>query len=373
MGYDTPRAMAGLGSTFPANIFSDFMSDIKANKECGDFEKPSTTTIRVCSNGKYKGKDLDIEYKKGKDRWYYVRQDGMDWYSKQNQDTLKTKQYEIENNKNIERAKLVLEAFEKFYITSIEEAIALDDKYQEVIGVIEAIDDAYESSNFMKRAVKHYDLLNDDVIKNWNKYKEEYYADSEKQAEADAKVAAEDSKLEALRLLKENRLARADWYLGKLRARKYNTDTTQLLVADAASIIDRLKDYKEYDDYKAKYDEQVSRINSLPTEIPVLKVPRDNVDSQPIQNNNYPEDPDNIIEYVDPEPTEEPESSSGSDDEEDEDDEDDKDKSSSSSSSSKKKDDKEDDNKAKNKTKVEADGNSNTKSGSSVDNEDSDD
>ena len=81
-----------------------------------------------------------------------------------------------------------------------------------------------------------------------------------------------------------------NWYLKKLQEREYNTETAQLLITDAKNCLANCEGYDEYNSLKKQLDAQVSRISSLPTEIPHGKSEND-ADETP-DSSKYPDDTD---------------------------------------------------------------------------------
>ena len=289
IGYDTPRAMPGISSSFLAKMFSDFMTKLPVNMKRTDFKKPSTIKLRHASSSKYIGKNIDYEYISGS-RWYYIRQPGTEWYSELNNDMIENRDAVLLDQERIETAKKLLEDFCNFYIESVDDALELDARYQSVISAIDSINDTYESSKFMKKCVKHYELLNGSVIKKWNKYKVEYFNAKEEEEDAQAKINAEDSLIQAQANIKQNRLDKVKWFLNELNKRQYYTDTTKLLVKDAKKALENINPYDEYDEYAKKIKIAISRVKSLPTEIPQVEIVPE--DSEGIEEDLYDQNQD---------------------------------------------------------------------------------
>ena len=278
MGYDIPRSMAGVGSSVTARMFSDFIHKIENSEEPQDFSKPETISLRYYSHNTYAGDDLPIEYEEG-DIWYRVRDFGTEWYGLKNKEALETIADEKIEEKNIELAKEALIEFENFYVNSIEDVLVLDDKYSELLSLINNIGDAYSYSDLLKRAVKHYDLLSGDIVKSWNKAKEEFYQNEEDQRYEEDVLKADDSATAAYNELKKVRLDKADWFLDKIYSRKYNTEASQLLLDDTRLVIERLTEYEEYDNYIQKLSDAEAYLANLPTQIPVIQLPEDIIDT----------------------------------------------------------------------------------------------
>ena len=78
-----------------------------------------------------------------------------------------------------------------------------------------------------------------------------------------------------------------EWYLDALADRDYNTDTARRLLQDAANALENCREYDEYNFLKQRYEEQASRIQGLPTEVPTPEVPENRYDTI---EDDYPDD-----------------------------------------------------------------------------------
>jgi penicillin-binding protein 1A len=288
VGYDTPRAMYGqYGGGMPAQIWSNFMTSISKNMTKADFDKPDTISLRKSSNGSYSGKDIKLKYKEGKSRYYTLRKGGTDWYSKLNEITIKLAEQNRIAKEAYKKANNAVKAFENFYIQSIDDALGLDDKYASIVDYIDKVDDEYKAGNLRKRASKHYDLLTDTVMEEWQTYIDEYYDSEKTLATAKQEEALEDSKISAQNQLKQNRINKAEWYITELNNRNYNTSVTQLLYKDAKKAVKRLKGYDEYSSYKSRLASAKTRIDGLPTDLTAPEIPQDYEDDTSIDESEY--------------------------------------------------------------------------------------
>lgn len=291
VGYDSPRVMSGMyGGTVPARIWSKFMTGIDKNMTKADFEKPDSIVLRKIEKGKCVGEDIEVK-KTDNSIWYNLRKEGTDWYSRLNDYVVETKRKEREAQKAYNLAKQKVEDFLHYDIICVEDALGLDETYANVLNYIEKINDNYKSSDLRKQVADYYDLLTKEVITDWKKYFAEYEKLQKEQQEAEQKLNAQKYKEQAAYLLKENRIQKAEWYLLELGKREYNTEVTQILLADAEVAIDRLKGYSVYTSYLERFESVKERVNNLPTEIIMPEIPEDSEDDKDI-------DPD---DYIDPE------------------------------------------------------------------------
>lgn len=303
IGYDTPRVMAGMyGGTVPAKIFSDYMESIALNKTNADFDKPDTIQLKAVKDGKYSGKAIKL---KNKGRWYFAREKGTDWFSKLNNEVYKDAQADLKLQNAINEATKYLEAFENFYIDSIEDALNVDTQYADLMSKIDKISDDYVAGQLRERAQARYETLSEIVETNWKDYIEEYNKEEEEKKEAEQKKNDEDSKLKATEELKHTRIEKARWYLTELGNRKYYTSVAKLLLKDAKEAVERLKGYSEYDSYLTWYNTEKTRVEALPTEPEKPNKPKDDKDDVNINPDDYPDD-------VEPDDTEDDEESDNS-------------------------------------------------------------
>ena len=321
VGYDTPRAMSGqYGSGMPLGIWNEFMTGIKKNMTEADFDKPKTVSLRGVRSGSYYGKDIalklgepttiknEVTTTDDKDeqdgvatstnsvqettitatRYYYLRGSGTEWYSKLNEEAFSQKQHEIEVKQSYDIANNNVKLFEMYYISSIDDALGLDDYYKEIESYIDLCLDDYLKGKLRKRAAKHYNQLQDNVMEDWQKYIDEYNASEKAVATARQQEELDNSKLAAKEALKQNRINKAEWYLAELYNRNYNTSVTQLLLSDAKTAIARLKGYSEYSSYKERLDSAESRISGLPTDVASPEIEYDSSDnSSYVDSNQY--------------------------------------------------------------------------------------
>lgn len=287
VGYDTPRVMEGMyGGTVPAEIWSKFMTGIKKNMTKADFDKPDTIALRKAHGTSYAGKNLKL-VKMGKHTWYETRKLGTEWYSKINDYMLATKQKEREIQLAYNLAKSKANDFLDYRIGSVTQALSLDDTYAKVIGYIEAVDDDYKSKRLKKEVTKYYEALVKVVKNDWKSFIAEYEQSEKDEEIARQKVNIEESKHEALRQLKNNRINKMEWYIAEMYRRSFNTDVTKLLVSDAEEALERLKGYSEYKTYQRNFNKAKAYVNGLPDKIVMPEIPHDDEDDTYIDTRKY--------------------------------------------------------------------------------------
>ena len=304
IGYDTPRAMPGMyGNTYPLKIWTSFMNNIHAKLEKKNFEIPSSVQLRQVSNGSMLKNTKEIKYS-DKKRYYSQRPAGYDYFSTLN----KKRNTEWKTNYKLENAKKVAEKavteFEKYKIESVEEALAFEQKYENVITIIEDIPDEYEQSTYKERAAKKYETLNEEVMTSWRDAISEYEAEQQEEREKQAKIDAENAMNKAQETLKKNRIKKLQWYTDKLNKRSYYSSVTKLLIKDGEKALKRVKGYSEYDSMEFAWNAAVDRAKALPEAPETPEVARSGEDNKKIDKDKYT-DP-TAKPTATPEPTEEP-------------------------------------------------------------------
>lgn len=300
IGYDTPRAMAGMyGNTYPLKIWSTFMNSVHTKLEKRDFDIPETLRLKRVSNGSFTGDKREINYSEGK-RNYSQRPSGYDYYSAQNHKNRSSweKDYKLDQTK--QDAEVAVLSWEKYKINNVQKALSFKKKYDEVVSIIEKIPDEYEQKTYKERAAAKYDSLNDKVLSKWQDAIKEYQENQRNQAAAQSKIAAEDSARKAEAELKKNRINKLKWYTDQLIKRTYMTNTTKLLIQDGGKALKKVEGYEEYDSMKQRWEAAVRHAEGLP-EKTNQGAPASGSDNQNIDKDKY-KDPANPA----PDPTQAP-------------------------------------------------------------------
>ena len=195
---------------------------------------------------------------------------------------------------HIKLARQAVSDFRSFFLLSAADCLVLDEKYQECMDTILAIEDEYEQAKFKKQATSHYSKLNGEIRQQWEDELAEY-----QEAEKQRKKDEYDSNLEQQQALadenlKNDRIRIAEWYLSQMLTRTYYSKATQRLIEDAKFYIDRCSVYKEtYKEFLRKYKEYKKNCEQLPLPPERPVDPRDENDVIP------PEDTYEEPEYAD--------------------------------------------------------------------------
>lgn len=272
-------------------IWRQVMNAASAGKERKDFDVPDTVEYRnIVSGGSlgdtvYNKKQLDMS----KDS-YDRRPDGYDYYSTLNAKEAEKYQKEKAEKEAIAAGEKAVTDFEAFQISTIDDANNLEANYANATNIVENVSTKSTKKEYLRRIEKHYKALKKAYNKTWKARIKEQQEENSKQQEADAMAKTEESNLAAEQSLHDWRIDNMNWYLKKLQEREYNTETAQLLITDAKNCLANCEGYDEYNSLKKQLDAQVSRISSLPTEIPHGKSEND-ADETP-DSSKYPDDTD---------------------------------------------------------------------------------
>ena len=291
IGCDTPKVMSGMyGGTKPLEIWSNFMNELHADLEKQGFDKPSTVTLNYYRNGKFADK---VKTDKDDDSidLYAMRKGGMEWYSDFLSTTGVAYLSNVEAQSAYNKAVDLVKSFEKFSVGSLTEALQLDDLYKECMDALSNCSDQYDVSGLKKRAKDRYDLLNKTVVEDWAKAISEYNEGVSEQQEKQNKIDADNSKTAAQATLRDNRVAKVEWYIGKINGRSYYNDITKLLIKDAKTALSRCEGYSDYDSLKSRLNSAESYAKNLPTEPEHNDIPEDSSDRDKDYQNDYKDEP----------------------------------------------------------------------------------
>lgn len=279
VGYDTPKPMYKM-STIAMKVWNSYMTDIPENMNTTDFTKPDTIVLSPIGNkGRYEG-ELVSEFTKG-NTWYESRLEGMEWYSMLNKNKVDDAANRIAEEKALREAENKVTEFESFYMNSVEDAYALQEKYDTTIGMVEGLTESEDSIALRKRVIKHYQELKKQYDEVWSSYIASYEAVLKEKAEEENAVKLEDSKLASQEKIKKDRINKAEWYLTTVMKRKYKTATTDNLLLAAEQAVVRLMAYEEYESYMERLNKAREYVEGLPLFIPQEVTP-DEEDEKPI-------------------------------------------------------------------------------------------
>jgi penicillin-binding protein 1A len=318
MGYDTPKEMAGVtGSSYPLTIWKNFMNDMHTDLAKADFTPPDTVELRKVSNGEFTDTSTELSSKDDKDKdsdeedtedtseeeetdekdsdsdeeetkvsksekkyTYYKRKKGYDYFSTLNTKKAITYQNEQELKKAYRRCENKVAEFELYSIETVEDALGLDDAYEEVMNIVESMPDVYKQKDFRTRAKKKYDDMASVIDEVWTQAIEEYNEQEKLLREEEMAKQTDDARTSGYKTLKTNRLSRVEWFISALNGRKYYNKLTKLLIKDGTSALARLKGYSEYDDYKERLESAVEYAKNLPDEPEYNDIPSNSSDTE---------------------------------------------------------------------------------------------
>jgi hypothetical protein len=170
--------------------------------------------------------------------------------------------------------------FELYSIETVEDALGLDDAYEEVMNIVESMPDVYKQKDFRTRAKKKYDDMASVIDEVWTQAIEEYNEQEKLLREEEMAKQTDDARTSGYKTLKTNRLSRVEWFISALNGRKYYNKLTKLLIKDGTSALARLKGYSEYDDYKERLESAVEYAKNLPDEPEYNDIPSNSSDTE---------------------------------------------------------------------------------------------
>ena len=258
MGYDTPRSMSGItGSNGAGSIWYDFMEQLHSGLKANEFEVPSTIYLKSNSGDNTK----TVTYTKN---IYNSRPSGYDYASNQ---------LTIENNKNqelmlqksyIKAAKKAVKKFEKYTITTTDEAVNLEDAYEKVILKINKISDADIRSALLERVAGKYESLSGEVSDEWQKVIDANENIEYIQSESNYDEAAQESKEKAYETYKNKLISNARWYIDELNERTVYTEYVEALIEDGYEAVAMCAEFDEYEQLYSDYNAAKEKAYLLP-------------------------------------------------------------------------------------------------------------
>ena len=238
-GCDTPKSNENLvGNGYPLAIWSSFMSKLHSGLTKTDFTMPDTILLQD-SSGNQKTQDSSDDY-------WATRPDGWDYVSKELEQTVEEKQRQIRVEQEKEAAESAVSDFESFQITSVDDAEALDSKYQSVLSTISAIEDASEQSTYQERAAYKYQLLSGDVADKWESVIEEQAKEQQAKTDSDNAAAAQSSASEAESEVKSLRISAVQSYIDALNSIEVYISSVETLYTNGKAALENCSDYSEY-------------------------------------------------------------------------------------------------------------------------------
>lgn len=259
VGRDKPTAVEGLkGASYPAKIWMNYMEDIHANLPKADFPYPDSVYLQDAG-----GNQQPIV--PSQDQWA-SRPKGFDYMSGVLADELEANLEKQRLKDEKDAAEKAVSEFEDFQIKNTSDAKQLDNKYNQVLDKINAIEDPSERSDYTNRAAYKYGLLAGDVKSKWDKaIKAEEEAEAEKK-KIENKEKAADSEDDAMKALRDKKAEVVEWYIDALNNRMMYTASVASLISDAQSALADFEGYKGYNDLSNRLNQAIKRARNLPTE-----------------------------------------------------------------------------------------------------------
>lgn len=272
---------------YAGRIWEDFMTNIHKDKNPSDFSIPDTIEYRNVKGNGTLGTSIYDKSKLDKNKSaYFRRPEGYDLASGILVERLLAFEAEKETKQKLENAQNAVTKFEAYEITDIKTAKGLEGIYGETISAIEDMNNAEIQSQLKTRVAEKYEKLSNTYKKWENKIAES--EEQEKQLAKEEQANRDDKNLNnATEKLKKQRIANMNRFLELMSKRMFNTSTARQLISDAQGCLENCREYSEYVDLKVRFDKEVNRINTLPTEIPKPEIPENENDTPP-SSGDYP-------------------------------------------------------------------------------------
>lgn len=261
VGYDTPKEMEGIaGGTKPCEMWTSFMDqlhdELKLKKK--EFSVPST--IRLSNSS---GDIISVDYKQDV---YKSRPAGYDYVSmilvdKRNDELRK------ENEKDLEKkAKDKTDEFEQFQITTVQEAQAIDQMYNEAYMLTDRVSDQDLRNELLRRIAYKYELLDGDVKEKWEAAIDAYKKSMQAQLDEQNGMAAELSAELAVEAETNAKVSYVQSYVNLLNMQNaYSTAAETWIVAARDILVTFDENSNEYITMMPAYEEAVQRMRTLQT------------------------------------------------------------------------------------------------------------
>ena len=259
IGCDMPRSDEHLvGNGYPAQVWSSFMNEMHEDLERKEFEIPDTIILSGAD-----GSEQKPDYK---ENIYASRPEGMDYTSGELKKKIADNERERRIVQEMADAEATVSEFEQYQVANVDEAIAIDDKFNAVMEVIGRIEDDLRQADLRERAEYKYSLLAGDVKNNWI---DAMNAENEAQAQADRiwnEEQAAQSSESALQITHDSWVNTVWYYVSALNDRTIYSSSVDTLIAGAEEAITHCEGYGEYDDLRYELDQASRKARELPTE-----------------------------------------------------------------------------------------------------------
>lgn len=293
VGRDDNGQVEGLvGSSYPCEIWKKFMKTLHKDQPLDDYEIVDTIEYHKVVGGVMTDEIIEKELISPQGTTYEKRPAGYEYYSLQAKEAKEKYENEKTMEETTKNAETAVSSFEEYNIDSVEKALELDKKYSEVLALIDQIPDEYVRAKYLVRVTGKYESYSYEMMETWNTLILEKETEEQLMQQNENAIAAEQQKEFAYTKLYQQRITYMDWYINELNNREYNTQVTQNLLNDAIKYLGNLEGYEEYDSYVQQIETIKKKLESLPTEIPIPKIPENSLDEQP-----------DASDYVQPTPT----------------------------------------------------------------------
>lgn len=278
VGKDIPEEIEGMtGSGYPLQIWSGTMERLHEDLEKKEImEKPDTVELadrdgRLMKSSKKKedddgsNEDGDDEERGDRGTIYDSRPSKYDYISVSKEKEVVENQKKREEKKKLEAAKAAVEEFEDYQITDTDAALALDDRYEEVMEAVRGLGSSDEKSRLTERAEYKYSLLSGEVKDAWmDKIRQQEEAEAAQKDKDNAEAAAE-SKEQAAADVRESREQVVWDYIGAINARTMYTSEVEDLISGGKAALSLCEGYSSYDELSSSLDSAASNARDLPS------------------------------------------------------------------------------------------------------------
>lgn len=262
IGYDTPKEMEGIaGGTKPCEIWTDFMDTLHGDLKLERKEFPVPKTVML-SNGS--GQTKEVGYSKDV---YKSRPEGWDYVSMILKEKREQKIREEEEHQYEEDVKLAVSEFEEFQITNVQEAQEVDELYNELFEMVDAIKNKELREELLERIAYKYQLLTGDLTEKWNAAIEAHEKEMQAQLDSDNEIAAELSEEQAKEAERNSKIGLVECYINLLNIQTVYSDIFETWIVKADYGLKECEDYgDDYQRLAELLDEAVLHIRNLQEE-----------------------------------------------------------------------------------------------------------
>lgn len=259
MGYDIPKEMKNVaGGNKPCEIWTKFMDSLhdKLGLERKEFNVPGTVML---SNSD--GSVMEVGYS---ENVYKSRPEGYDYISmilKEKREDEKRK----EDEKVLEeRAEQATEDFERFQITTVQEAQSVDEMYNEVYMLVNSVSDDEIRIDLLERIAYKYQILSGNLAEKWENAIDAYNKSLQAKLNEENNTAAVLSEELAYEAEKSYRISMVESYINLLNMQSGYISIMESWIIQAEAGMQSCTEYEaEYVMLRQNLDDAVMRIRTL--------------------------------------------------------------------------------------------------------------